>query len=297
MAIHNPEHAEKSTSVRSLPWQMQLLGAGLRGMGQVAPTATGDLITYLISTTWRPKRPLRENETLRRAIPLGVQLGGTRLNALQWGEGPVVLLAHGWNGRGTQLGAFVEPLVERGYRVVAFDAPGHGQTAGHRCTMAHLADSITAVGRAVWPVHAVIGHSAGALAAMLAQVSGLEADRLVLVAPPAGPIAWVNELAAELQLGEDVKQRVIDRIEDHMARWPTTRGPEVARTLDAPMLVVHDAQDADVDWARARAIADAAPHAELVTTHGLGHRRILRDVDVVRRVVDFIDDIVPRSRS
>ncbi|MFH2008222.1 MAG: alpha/beta fold hydrolase [bacterium] len=276
---------------------MQLLGAGLRTVGQVSPAAAGDLITYLLSTTWRPKRPLRENETLRDAIPVGVQLGGTRLSALQWGEGPVVILAHGWNGRGTQLGAFVRPLVDRGYRVVAFDAPGHGETPGHRCTMASIADSITAVGRAVWPVHAVIGHSAGALAAMLAQVSGLDAKRLVLLAPPAGPITWVQELAEELHLGEDVKQRVIDRIEDHMARWPSIRGPEVARSMEAPMLVIHDEDDTEVDWERARAIADAAPLAELVTTHGLGHRRILRDADVVRRVVDFIDDTVPRSRS
>jgi len=266
-------------------------------MGHVAPTATGDLITHLMATTWRPPAPPREAETRRSSIPVNVQLNGTRLAAMQWGEGPAVVLAHGWNGRGTQLGAFVDPLRRRGYRVVAFDAPGHGRTAGHRATLTAFADSILAVSRSVGPVHAVIGHSAGALAAMLAQVSGLDADRLVLLAPPGGPHDWVDELATQLKLGHDVKQRIIDRIEDFMARWPSIRGPELARSVDAPLLVCHDRDDPHVDWEIARAITGAAPNATLVTTHGLGHHRILRDRGVVDRVVDFVDDTVPRNRA
>ena len=266
-------------------------------MGQVAPTATGDLITRLMTTTWRPSAPLRETETRRSAIPVDVQLNGTRLAAMQWGEGPAVVLAHGWNGRGTQLGAFVDPLRRRGYRVVAFDAPGRARPAGHRATLTAFADSILAVSRAVGPVHAVVGHSAGALAAMLAQVSGLDAGRLVLLAPPSGPHDWVDDLASQMKLGDDVKQRIIDRIEDYMARWPSIRGPEVARSVDVPLLVCHDRDDQHVDWEIAKAITEAAPRATLVTTHGLGHHRILRDAGVIDRVVDFVDDTVPRSRA
>lgn len=297
MATHRFDSPEKSTDVRSLPWALHLLGAGLRSMGNVAPTTTGDLITHLMTTTWRPRAPLREVETRRSALPVDVQLNGTRLAAMQWGEGPAVVLAHGWNGRGTQLGAFVAPLRRRGYRVVAFDAPGHGRTAGHRATLTAFADSIAAVARAVGPVHAVIGHSAGALAAMLSQVAGLQAGRLVLLAPPNDPHDWVDDLATQLQLGDEVKQRIIDRIEDYMARWPSIRGPDVARSVDVPMLVCHDRDDPHVDWEIARAITEAAQRATLVTTHGLSHYRILRDPDVVDRVVDFVDDIVPRSRA
>jgi hypothetical protein len=41
-----------------------------------------------------------------------------RLPVYSWGSGPTILLAHGWSGRGSQLGAFVEPLVEQGFRLV-----------------------------------------------------------------------------------------------------------------------------------------------------------------------------------
>ena len=41
---------------------------------------------------------------------------------------PAVLLVHGWGGRGVQMGSFVAPLLARGYRIVWFDQPGHGES-------------------------------------------------------------------------------------------------------------------------------------------------------------------------
>jgi len=37
-----------------------------------------------------------------------------------------VLLVHGWEDHSGAMLSLVEPLRERGYRVVALDAPGHG---------------------------------------------------------------------------------------------------------------------------------------------------------------------------
>ena len=53
-----------------------------------------------------------------------LELEGKRLVAWSWGEGPTVLLVHGWEGRGSQMAAFAAPLAEAGFRAVAFDAPG-----------------------------------------------------------------------------------------------------------------------------------------------------------------------------
>jgi predicted ATPase len=54
------------------------------------------------------------------------------------------------------------------------------------------------------------------------------------------------------------------------------------------MLVIHDQDDREVPWADGAAIAAAALDARLVTTHGLGHRRILRDPSVIEASVDFV---------
>lgn len=49
-----------------------------------------------------------------------------------WGEAgrPLVLLMHGWGGHRGQLTGFVAPLMKAGFRVVAFDAPAHGDAPG-----------------------------------------------------------------------------------------------------------------------------------------------------------------------
>jgi hypothetical protein len=51
-----------------------------------------------------------------------------------------------------------------------------------------------------------------------------------------------------------------------------------------PGLVIHDSGDVRVPWGQGRAIAEAWPAARLVTTHGLGHRDILRSGEVLDRI-------------
>src|SRR3954465_12098288 len=65
----------------------------------------------------------------RLRMPPGVSSGrpgeaywdGHRVSDEKWGGGPLVYLVHGWGGEGPHLAMFVKPLVEAGYRVVAFD--------------------------------------------------------------------------------------------------------------------------------------------------------------------------------
>mgnify|MGYP003786172511 CR=1 FL=1 len=55
-----------------------------------------------------------------------------------------------------------------------------------------------------------------------------------------------------------------------------------------PTLIVHDVNDMSIPVGDGPAIAAAWVGARLRTTAGLGHRRILRDPDVVAEVVDFV---------
>ncbi len=58
--------------------------------------------------------------------------------------------------------------------------------------------------------------------------------------------------------------------------------------LDVPCLILHDPADREVPWAHGSAIARAWPGATLEPLDGLGHRRLLRDPDVIQRVVEFV---------
>ena len=89
-----------------------------------------------------PAKP-RDQELLQQGTALSLACG---LAATAWGKGPTVLLAHGWESRGTHWGAFVPPLVEAGFRAVAVDAPAHGDSPGRRANVLQYGLSLVEVG-------------------------------------------------------------------------------------------------------------------------------------------------------
>jgi pimeloyl-ACP methyl ester carboxylesterase len=253
---------------------------------RVAPELTSSVAAELFSATRRTKPRPGERDVLASAA-------STRIAGIQtwsWGEGPAVLLVHGWNGRATQLGAFVEPLLARGYRVVAFDAIGHGDSIGKRSSLPELANCIRQVVDELGGVYAVIAHSLGGAATTYAMAYGLRVERAVFISPPADPREFVEVFGAALGVNDDVRARLRTRVERRLGvSMNDMQVYGFASRMSTPLLVVHDRDDKEVPFEVGREIARSWPNAELFATEGLGHQRILRD-DAVRDVaVSFID--------
>lgn len=208
---------------------------------------------------------------------------------------PTVLLVHGWEGRGSQLGSFVEPLVEAGYSVVSFDAPAHGDSEGERASLIRFADAIDAAVRCVGPVHGIVAHSMGGAATLLAISGGLDVKRLVLVAP-ADPSHAIARFSDAVGIPDTVQARMEDDLVTRYGAGIRTFGaPVLAAGSPAPALVIHDHADRWVPIADGHAYADARPDFVLVETNGLGHHRILRDPGVIASAVRYLGgaDAVP----
>ena len=280
-------NTEKSTNVRSLyksspGWVTGAFSAGSR----VAPGLTAAVAERLFFTTRRTTQKNGEREILDQATSFRID----EMAAWSWGEGPVVLLVHGWNGRATQLGAFVSPLVERGYRVVAFDAPGHGDSPGHQMSLPEMADSIRRVAEHVGDVHGIIAHSMGGAATTLALSDGMEIERVVFISPPSNPQTFLDFFSRAVGISGEVRQRVQHRVESRVGRrMSDMRADEIARRMSIPLLVIHDEDDSFVPLQFGQSIVAAWPGAKLVTTEGLGHKRILRAAHVNDLAVGFID--------
>ena len=227
--------------------------------------------------------------------PFTVHVDGRRVVGETWGTGPAVYLMHGWGGHSGQLAAFVAPLVAGGHRVVAFDAPSHGRSApgayGPRSSsIPEFASALSTVVAAHGPAHAVIAHSMGATATAVALCDGLRAERVVLLAPMAGAASYARQFAMVLGLGDRTFRRLIARVERRVgAPMHHFDVPELGRAVAMPpTLVVHDRYDVSTPVSDGAAIAAAWPGARLRVTSGLGHRRLLRDPDVVADVVRFV---------
>jgi pimeloyl-ACP methyl ester carboxylesterase len=248
------------------------------------------------STDWatRPVRRLRLGKQV--AVPVA---GHGMVVAEAWGEGPITYLLHGWGGRRTQLAAFVEPLVAAGQRVVALDALGHGESGagrlgGRRTTLVEVAEALAAVVAVTGPAHAIIAHSGGGAATALAVQNGLPAGRLVLIAPFGDPLPYLRQFARTIGLGRRGFASLIRRLELMIGEGTMADLDAPARAAAAepgtlpPLLVIHDRNDREVGYADGRVYAESWPGARMLTTEGLGHRRLLTDRAVVDAAIAFV---------
>jgi len=152
-----------------------------------------------------------------------------------------------------------------------------------------FARAAIAVAAAVGPVSAVVGHSLGGFAAALAMDRGLAARRAVLISPSANANSYSAQFAALLGVAAPVMSSMRERLARRLDfAWDEMDVPAFAPAMRVPLLVIHDRDDRDVRWNDGAAIAQAWPGAELVTTSGLGHHRIVSDSGVIRQVVSFL---------
>jgi pimeloyl-ACP methyl ester carboxylesterase len=298
----------KSTTVRSISRTQKIIATSLRALEACSPALAAQVGIELMFRTSRRSLTPDEEVVLRTGEPFTVRSHGRELAAWTFGEGPVVLLVHGWNGRAAQLTPFVKPLVARGFRVVLFDAPGHGASEGSTSSLPHFADAIDHVLAQVTlpfaPAHAIVAHSMGGAATIYAMNRQLHAPsraneralhdelpvrRFVLLASPIDVRDFVRVFTRVIGLTQRTQDEIARRVERRFAiPLSDLYAPKLAAELRAPLLVVHDEGDREVPVAYGRLLADAWADAELLVTHGLGHVRILRDVSVVDRVVSFV---------
>ena len=280
--------SEKSTNVRL---SQRLTQVAFRTLEHAAPS----LGARWADRWWFTLPTSAIGELPPGSTPFEVESLGRTIRGHRWGSGPVVYLVHGWGGNETQLAKLVPPLAAAGFTVVTHDAPSHGSSdpgavAGqsHAVEMGHALDAVAAVHG---PAHAVVAHSMGGLATGLTLRYGwLGTERLALVAPMVRIGDHLPTLEAGLGFGprtrERLKRRAYDRVGLAVDEVDFVR---IADEIDRPeLLVIHDRGDRSAKYDSAVQLVDGWAGAQLTTTEGLGHRRILRDDAVVRQVVAFV---------
>lgn len=279
-------HDARSTTVRSV--QLRTLRAGLSLARALAPPLAARAAARLFLTPPRFEPPRGEREALARGEPFEVPLGAGALHAWRFGDGPPVLLVHGWGGRGGQMTSLVPAVMAAGLSALVFDGPAHGASSGHLASVPHFADAVAAVAEHTG-ARAGVGHSMGAAGLALAMIRGMPLQAAVFVAPPRSPDGYVAQFSRAMGLGPPAEARLRAELARRLGIDPAALDlPRMTGGMEAPLLVFHDRDDREVAWADGAAIAAAWKGARLVTTSGLGHNRILRDASVAGESADFL---------
>lgn len=241
----------------------------------------------------------------RETIPFDARPGGpTDAVTYAWGAGTrTILLAHGWQSRASRFGTLITRLVDDGATVVAFDAPGNGETPGTTSSLLDHLDLINLLADRHGEFDAIVGHSFGALAAGVAVQEGTRAQRVVSIAGPHRFDALAEYAAGRAGLPVQLLPAMTDRAIREVL--PGSSGADAAerfhvlRPSPVPLLVVHDDTDPEVPLAEAqRHVQAAGPEATLLVTHGHGHNRILVANEVIDAVAKFcLDGSVAATRS
>ena len=217
---------------------------------------------------------------------------GGQLAVTTWGDGPAVLLMHGWGGARAQMTGFVGPLLGAGYRVVAYDQPAHGESDGRMTNLLEIAPTMDVVGQHAGPFHAIIAHSFGTLITSYALV---ERD----FPPPARLVYFgaFNQLLDSLprfQVQAGLSDEIMDGFRamlfENFGRGvlEAITNESLVPRIQIPALMFHDITDNVTPVEDSRAVARVWKQAQLIETEGLGHRGALQSKPIHEQVVKFL---------
>jgi len=236
-----------------------------------------------------PKREL-EMDTKSNQFLMVVPAINTEIVVYQYGNSPKkILLVHGWSGRGTQLVKIADELLKLGYATISFDAPAHGKSKGKTTLMPEFIASILELEKQLGPFEFAIGHSLGGMSILNAITQGFKTKKSVTIG--SGDIIqdiiddFVRQLKLHPKYGIQLRDYFETKFHQEMDSYSASRA---AKSVTIPVLVIHDAQDADVNVKAAHHIHENLQHSELMITEGFGHRKILGNEAVIQKILTFI---------
>lgn len=241
-----------------------------------------------------PGRPTLDSFPGGQRCDFKTSLG--RIAAVRGGNGPKVLLVHGWDGISSDMFAFANPLISAGYEVIAIDLPAHGESEGSMASIPQAAQCLSAIQETVGTLHAVISHSVGTAVTVHAMGAGLDVARAVLLCPPARMQDFVLGLSAQAGLSREQARQVIEILQNRYdVDASSVNTPKTAKQLTQKSLILHSEDDRIVPIKDAEEIALAWAGSILIKLQGLGHRRILQDQRILKKVVSFVNADQPLS--
>ena len=291
--------AGNSTTVRPLSGAPRALRLLFALESRIAPAVAERHAARLFVTppshhrrTQAKKAPAKLAEHAR-SFDMVVRDGSRRISVSTIGDGPTVMLLHGWGGSAVDMMPLGGAFARAGFRSVLFDMPGHGRSSGRESSLVEFMYSMRVVANALGTPELLVGHSFGGAAAVFGVTElGLPVRGAVLLSPAPGPAYYVDRFARALGLSAARAEGMMRRVVRRVGRPVESLDAIVAaRRADVPALIIHDPKDREVPWRFASTMADAWRSSRLMAAESVGHKRILRDATAIAAAVSFAQSL------
>ena len=257
----------------------------------VAPDSTAFAITRaLAAMTQRPLVSSFEQAAMAQASQVGYG-ESIRNVAWVWGDGPLVILVHGWSGRAAQMAPLALHVADLGFRSVALDVTGHGTSPKRHTRWDYFFRDIAALSRLFdEEVYAYVGHSAGGLSMMAARaLKGIHAQRYACICAPSFPFPPIDVIRKKL----NPKEGVLENYKKHIAEqfettWEKLQAGCSYANAGSDTLLFYDETDRFVNHSEGDTIQGLCPGARLIKTSAYSHQKILAAPELAQAVGEFL---------
>lgn len=260
----------------------------------ISPKLATKFAAKLFTTPIKHKIPKREFQMDKESVQKTVFIPSINKEIVVYHYGKAekkILLVHGWSGRGTQLVKIAEELLNLGYSTISFDAPAHGKSKGNSSIMVEFIASILELEKQFGPFEFAIGHSLGGMSILNAIRENLKVKKVVIIG--SGDIIQdiIDDFIKKLNLKPEIGIKLRDHFEKkYGVEMNYYSASNAAKEVSIPVLIIHDENDVDVNVKAAHNINENLKNSELMITKNLGHRKILGNTEVIKRIVEFIKE-------
>ena len=251
-----------------------------------------ELITLFTTPRSRVIRK-KEIEVLKKAASETIDFQGQKVKVYQWGAGEAyVLLCHGWESNAGSLGAFVEPLLERGYRVIAYDSLAHGESEGQQSNMVVFKEIAKHLIEKMGTPKMAIGHSMGAnVILLLAHEESIALSKVILISPFNQLRAIFRGFKDILQIPDSIYSIMLDKV-SHRFNYNVRKmefGKVGEQSPLEEVLIMHDRDDKITPFSHSLTMAKRWKRAQLIPIEGSGHYKILWYGTTLQNGLEFLD--------
>lgn len=209
-------------------------------------------------------------------------------------NGPLVFLVHGWDSNAGSMSLLANKFAELGYRVIAFNLPGHAFYKSASTNLIECKDAMKAVVEFIDPKEpfSVVSHSFGsAVTANALAGTDYQVDRMVFLTNPNRMEEIFEEFKQMIGLTRRA-YRFMVRNTSQMLGGPVEMldvSANLKKVNFDKLLLIHDMDDQVLSYDNSFQINSEHQNVQLIRMEKIGHYRMLWNEEVIGRATSFIN--------
>ena len=259
---------------------------------QLSPLLTAKIAFHYISNPRVKKYRSFEKSISNEAEKSVLKFKKFKIAHYKWGKGDKkALLVHGWEGRASNFGAIIPLLVNKGFTVESFDAPGHGNSSKKKASFFDPAELVSLfLKNDVYDL--VITHSMGSVMTLLAMSEmNHEGNRLIVCTTPDKFEDYVEQTIAHFGLTAKTKGAFLKLIRKKTGYEPSGLQANlfVQNIQMNKAIFVHDHNDRVIKIENTKNVSSSMTNSKFITLEKSGHFKMLWSDQLLKIVADTVN--------